>query len=65
MEATTKKTKNSNASTAQVNAADARIDALKEQYRSTPQELDFERIRIMKEVYDETVGYEQVIRTGS
>jgi hypothetical protein len=34
-------------STAKVNADDARIDALKEQFRSTPMSLDFERIRIM------------------
>jgi len=37
------KTKKSNESTARVNADDARIDRLKELYRSTPMELDFER----------------------
>ena len=56
------KTKDSNASTARVNASDARIDRLKEQYRSTPMELDFERIRIMQEVYEDTVGYQQILR---
>ena len=30
------------------------LTGLKERQRSTPQELDFERIRIMKEVYEET-----------
>ncbi len=51
-----------NPSTAKVNAADARVDRLKEQQRATPQELDFERVRIMKEVYEETVGEDQIIR---
>jgi pyruvate-formate lyase len=49
-------------STAKVNADTARIDALKEQYRSTPQELDFERIRIMYDSYEDTVGEDQIIR---
>ena len=44
-------TKN-NKNTAKVTADTARIDRLKERQRSTPQELDFERIRIMKDVYD-------------
>ena len=52
--ASSKKTKKN--STAQVKADTARIDRLKERQRSTPQELDFERIRIMKEVYEETPG---------
>ena len=43
-------------------ADDARIDQLKEQLRSTPQELDFERVRIMHEVYEGTVGLQQIIR---
>jgi len=48
--------------TARVNTDTARIDTLKELLRSTPQELDFERIRIMKEVYEDTVGEEQIMR---
>ena len=48
--------------TGRVNADTARIDRLKELYRSVPMKLDFERIRIMKEVYDDTVGYQQIIR---
>ena len=49
-------------STARVKADTARIDSLKERQRSTPQELDFERIRIMKDVYEETVGDVQILR---
>ena len=37
--------------TAQVTADDARIDQLKELLRSTPLDLDFERVRIMYEMY--------------
>jgi formate C-acetyltransferase len=48
--------------TAQVNTDTARIDRMKELYRATPMQLDFERIRIMKEVYEETVGEEQIMR---
>jgi pyruvate-formate lyase len=48
--------------TARVNADDARIDRLKELYRSTPMQLDFERIRIMHKVYEDTVGYQQILR---
>ena len=48
--------------TARVNTDTARIDDLKELYRSVPMQLDFERIRIMKEVYDDTAGYQQIIR---
>jgi formate C-acetyltransferase len=48
--------------TARVNTDTARIDTLKELLRSTPQELDFERMRIMQDVYEDTVGYEQIIR---
>ena len=29
---------------------------------STPQEIDFERVRIMAEVYEGTAGYQQIIR---
>ena len=50
------------ASTAKVNADDERIDRLKELYRSTPMQLDFERIRIMEDVYKDTVGYQQILR---
>ena len=39
-----------------------RVDRLKEQHMSTPQEIDFERIRIMAEVYEGTAGYQQIIR---
>ena len=49
-------------STGRVKVDNARIDRLKEQLRSTPQEVDFERIRIMKEVYEDTAGYQQIIR---
>jgi len=48
--------------TAQVKADKARIDRLKEQLRSTPQEVDHERVRIMAEVYEETAGYQTIIR---
>ena len=50
------------AATAKLAMDDKRIDALKERQRSTPQELDFERIRIMKEVYEETTGDVQILR---
>ena len=49
-------------STARVKADKARIDRLKEQLRSTPAEVDFERVRIMEEVYEDTAGYQQIIR---
>ncbi|MGI9626218.1 MAG: pyruvate formate lyase family protein, partial [Longimicrobiales bacterium] len=49
-------------STATVKADDARIDALKEQLRTTPQEVDYERHIILRDVYAETAGYAQVIR---
>jgi len=48
--------------TGRVKADKARIDRLKEQLRSTPQEVDFERVRIMEEVYEDTAGYQQIIR---
>jgi len=51
-----------NANTAKVTADGTRIDRLKELLRSTPQELDFERIRIMKDVYEETFGEEQIMQ---
>jgi pyruvate formate-lyase/glycerol dehydratase family glycyl radical enzyme len=50
------------APTAKVNADTARVDRLKEQLRSTPYEVDFERVRIMEEIYDETAGDPQIIR---
>jgi len=56
------KKKDLNPSTAKVNADDARIDALKEQLRTNPFEVDYERHVIMRDVYEETVGYEQIIR---
>ena len=49
-------------STASVKADKARIDRLKEQLRSTPYEVDFERVRIMAEVYEDTAGDPQIIR---
>ncbi|NOR37140.1 MAG: hypothetical protein GQ577_10355, partial [Woeseiaceae bacterium] len=48
--------------TATVNADHARVDVLKEVLRSTPQEVDYERMKIMHDVYDETVGYQEIIR---
>ena len=45
-----------------VNHGDARIDALKEQLRSTPQEVDYERHIIMRDVYEETAGVNEMIR---
>ncbi|UCC15306.1 MAG: hypothetical protein JSW21_05045, partial [Gammaproteobacteria bacterium] len=50
------------ANTAHVNADDARIDALKEQLRSTPQEVDYERHIFMRDVYEETAGVNEMIR---
>ena len=48
--------------TAGVNADHARVDELKEVLRSTPQEVDYDRMIIMRDVYDETVGYQEIIR---
>ena len=45
-----------------VNHGDERIDALKEQLRSTPQEVDYERHIIMRDVYEETAGVNEMIR---
>jgi len=56
------KTETSKSSTARVKADDARIDRLKEQLRSTPQDLDFERVRVMAEVYEDTAGDSQILR---
>jgi pyruvate-formate lyase len=55
-------THETHAATARVKADKARIDRLKEQLRSTPQEVDFERVRIMAEIYDETAGDPQILR---
>ena len=49
-------------STGCVTVDTARIDRLKEQLRSTPQEVDFERVRIMAEVYEDTAGDPQILR---
>ncbi|MHC4072307.1 MAG: hypothetical protein ACYTGS_09785, partial [Planctomycetota bacterium] len=57
------KAKDLNANTAKIiNHGDARIDALKEQLRSTPQEVDYERHIIMRDVYEETAGLDNIIR---
>ena len=48
--------------TARVKADNARIDRLKEQLRSTPKDVDFERVRIMAEVYGDTAGDQQILR---
>jgi formate C-acetyltransferase len=48
--------------TAKVKADTARVDRLKEQLRSTPAEVDFERIRIMEEVYAATQGDQNIMR---
>ncbi len=49
-------------STAKVNADTARIDTLKEIMRSTVAPIDFERVIIMKELYESTEGLPQVLR---
>ena len=56
------KTETLNPATAKVKVDKERIDRLKEQLRSTPQEVDFERVRIMHEVYEDTAGSQQIIR---
>ena len=48
--------------TGRVKVDDERIDRLKEQLLSTPQEIDNERVRIMAEVYEDTAGYQQILR---
>ena len=53
------KTETLNPATAKVKADKERIDRLKEQLRSTTPELDFERVRIMHDMYEETVGEHQ------
>ena len=56
------KTETLNPTTAKVKADKKRIDRLKEQLRSTTPELDFERVRIMHDMYEETVGEHQQLR---
>ncbi|MCP3952282.1 MAG: hypothetical protein GY697_08715 [Desulfobacterales bacterium] len=52
-----------NPSTAKIiNHGNARIDVLKNQLRSTPQTVDYNRHIIMKDVYEETVGQQEIIR---
>ena len=60
MGATTLEAKKS--TTGRVTADTARIDRLKAQHMSTPQEVDFERVRIMAEVYEGTAGYQPILR---
>ncbi len=57
-----KATAKAEVTTGRVQADTERIDRLKEQLMSTPPEVDFERVRIMEEVYEDTVGYQQIIR---
>ncbi|PQP33855.1 hypothetical protein C6A37_10780, partial [Desulfobacteraceae bacterium SEEP-SAG9] len=57
-----KKTEDLSPSTAKVNADTVRIDDLKKLYRSVPMQLDFERVRIMKDTYEDTAGKQQIIR---
>ena len=49
-------------STGRIKVDTARVDRLKQQHLSTPQEIDNERVRIMAEVYEGTAGYQQIIR---
>ena len=51
--------------TARVNASVARVDQLKELLRSTAPQVDVERVMIMKEVYEATEGYPNVIRRAN
>ena len=55
-------TNESNITTAKVTVDNGRIDRLKEQYISTPQEIDHERTVIMHDTYESTAGYHQIIR---
>jgi pyruvate-formate lyase len=56
------KEQTANSTTARVKADKERIDRLKEQLRSTTPEVDFERIRIMEEVYAATQGDPNIMR---
>jgi pyruvate-formate lyase len=49
-------------STGRVKVDNERIDRLKEQHMSTPQEIDTERVRFMMDVYEDTAGYQNIIR---
>lgn len=51
-----------NANTARVTVDKARIDGLKEQLRSTRQDVDSERVRIMADVYEDTEGEQPILR---
>jgi pyruvate-formate lyase len=51
-----------NPSTAKVKADKERIDRLKKQLRETDPTVDFERVRIMEKVYEETAGDTQIMR---
>jgi len=57
------KKKDLNPGTAKIiNHGNARIDALKEQLRSNPQTVDYDRHIFMKDVYEETLGQQEIIR---
>jgi len=60
MGAMTQETKTS--TTGRVTVDEARVDRLKAQHMSTPQEVDFERVKIMAEVYEGTAGYQPILR---
>ena len=60
--AKTKASDKRNPSTARVNTDIKRVDQMKELLRSTPQDLDFERVRIMHEMYGESAGDPQILR---
>ena len=48
--------------TGKVKVDDNRIKTLRDQFLDTPLSIDSERIRFMKEVYDDTAGYQNIIR---
>ena len=56
------KTNDLSPSTATVNTDTKRIDQMKELYRSVPMQLDFERVKVMKDSYEDTAGKQQIIR---
>ena len=49
-------------STGRVTVDNKRVDRLKEQHMSTPMAIDNERVRFMMDVYEETAGYQNIIR---
>jgi formate C-acetyltransferase len=49
-------------STGRVTVDNDRIDRLKEQHMSTPADISSERNRLMMGVYEDTAGYQQIIR---